>query len=295
MIAPGPVLVTGATGAQGGATARALRDGGCEVHALVRDLGSPASRVLHESGVRLVRGDLNDPSSLDQAMADVHGVFSVQNFMTPSGIEGEVRQGTAVAEAAARTGVRHVVYTSVGGAERASGVPHFASKWAVEQRLHELSVPTTILRPTFFMENFAAHGPGIEDGELVLRLGLMPDTRVQLVAVEDIGAFAADAFARPDLYLGQAVELAGDELTATQMADALGAAAGVPGRFEELSLEAVASNPYLPFAQDIAIMFGWFQREGYRADVPALRARRPELLSFPAWLARSAWQPQLAA
>lgn len=294
MTALGPVLVTGATGAQGGATARALRARGYEVHALVRDPTSSASQALAEAGVRLVRGDLDDPSSLDRAMAGVHGVFSVQTFMTPAGLAGEVRQGTAVAEAAARTGVRHVVYTSVGGAERDSGVPHFASKWDVEHRLRELSVPTTVLRPTFFMDNFAAHGPEVAEGELVLQLALKPDTRVQLIAVEDIGAFAAEAFERPDLYLGRAVELAGDELTATAMSAALGAAAGLPGRFEELSLAAVAGNPYIPFAEEISLMFAWFQREGYRADIADLRRRRPDLLSFSDWLARSAWRPQFA-
>ncbi len=118
------ILVTGATGLQGGATARALLARGRKVRALVRDPRTPAAVALADAGAELVRGDLYDPPSLRAAMAGVRGVFSVQTVLTPAGIGGEVRQGRAVAEAAAECGVEHVVYSSVGGAERASGVPH---------------------------------------------------------------------------------------------------------------------------------------------------------------------------
>ncbi|MEV6948875.1 NmrA/HSCARG family protein [Streptomyces sp. NPDC051172] len=289
------ILVTGATGLQGGATARALLHRGHPVRALVRTPDSPAALELAARGAELVRGDLDDPRSLRRAMTDVDGVFSVQTFMTDAGVGGEVRQGRALAQAAADTGVPHVVYSSVGGAERSSGVPHFESKRAVERRLEELGVPHTVLRPTFFMDNFAAHPPQVEDGTLVLRLALRPSTRVQLIASEDIGAFAADAFERPEEYLGRAVELAGDELTAGEIAEALGAAAGLPARFEPLSPSDVAANPHIPFAAEISLMFEWFQTDGYRADIPALRLRRPGLLSFPSWLATADRKPSVPA
>ncbi|MCE7081123.1 NmrA/HSCARG family protein [Streptomyces sp. ST2-7A] len=285
------ILVTGATGLQGGATARALLSRGHTVRALVRDPEAPASRRLAEEGAELTRGTFEDGGSLRRAMAEVDGVFSVQTFMTDAGVGGEIRQGTAVAEAAADAGVPHVVYTSVGGADRDSGVPHFESKRAVERRLETLGVPTTVLRPTFFMDNFATHGPVPEGDSLVLRLALRPSTRVQLIATEDIGAFAADAFEHPEQYVGQAVELAGDELTAGEIAAALGTAAGMPTRFEPLTGAEVAANPYIPYAAEIALMFEWFQTDGYRADIPALRRRRPGLLDFAGWLAHTGWKP----
>ncbi|MFE7777899.1 NmrA/HSCARG family protein [Streptomyces sp. NPDC057445] len=280
----GPVLVIGATGLQGGATARQLAARGREVRALVRTPDAPAAQALAALGVTPVRGDLNDEQSLRAAMDGVHGVFSVQNFMTPAGLGGEVRQGRAVARAARDTGVAHVVYSSVGGAERHSGVPHFDSKRHIERYLDELGVPHTVLRPTFFMDNFAAHGPQQVDGTLVVQLGLKPDTRVQFIAVDDIGWFAAEAFEKPDEYLGRAVEIAGDELTATEVAEAFAARTGGPARFEEIPLDAVAANPYIPNAPEIALMFEWFQDHGYRADIPALRAVHPGLKSFEAFL-----------
>lgn len=280
----GTVLVTGATGLQGGAAARELVRRGRTVAALVRDPASDAARALADLGVTLVRGDLDDEASLRSAMEGVHGVFSVQTFMTPKGLGGEVRQGRAVARAAKAAGVAHVVYSSVGGAERHSGVPHFESKRHIERYLQELSVPVTVLRPSFFMDNFAAHGPQNVDGTLVVQLALKPDTRVQFIAVEDIGFFAAEAFERPAEYVGRAVELAGDELSATEVAEAFAARTGLPARFEELPLDAVAGNPYIPNAPEIALMFEWFQEHGYRADIPALRAEHPGLLSFAAYL-----------
>jgi uncharacterized protein YbjT (DUF2867 family) len=283
-VADGTVLVTGATGAQGGATARELVRRGREVAALVRDVDAPAARELAGLGVTLVRGDLDDEASLRAAMEGVHGVFSVQTFMTPAGLGGEVRQGRAVARAAKAAGVAHVVYSSVGGAERHSGVPHFDSKRHIERYLEQLGLAVTVLRPSFFMDNFAAHGPQVVDGTLVVQLALKPDTRVQFIAVEDIGFFAAEAFERPGQYVGRAVELAGDELTAEEVAEAFAARTGLPARFEELALDAVAANPYIPNAAEISLMFEWFQEHGYRADIDALRAEHPGLLSFAAYL-----------
>ncbi|MFY4723619.1 NmrA/HSCARG family protein [Streptomyces sp. LaBMicrA B280] len=282
--AAGPVLVTGATGLQGGAVARELVRRGWDTVALVRDPDSSAARRLAALGVTLTRGDLDDEASLRAAMNGVHGVFSVQTFMTPAGLGGEVRQGRAVARAALATGVAHLVYSSVGGAERHSGVPHFDSKRGIERYLAELGVPHTVLRPAFFMDNFAANGVQREDGTLVVRLALKPRTPVQFVAVADIAHFAAEAFERPRRYLGRSVELAGDELTATEVAQAIAARTGRPARFEELPLDSVAASPYIPNAPEIALMFEWFQRYGYRADIPALRAEHPGLTDFASYL-----------
>ncbi|MEU9282343.1 NmrA/HSCARG family protein [Streptomyces sp. NPDC048341] len=280
----GPVLVTGATGLQGGAVARELVRRGWDTAALVRDPDSSAARRLAALGVTLRRGDLDDEASLRAAMDGAHGVFSVQTFMTPTGLGGEVRQGRAVARAALAADVAHVVYSSVGGAERHSGVPHFDSKRGIERYLAELGVPHTVLRPAFFMDNFAAHGVPREDGTLVVRLALKPHTRVQFIAVEDIAHFAAEAFERPREYLGRSLELAGDELTAAEVAQAFAGRTGLPARFEELPLDTAAASPYIPNAPEIALMFEWFQRHGYRADIPALRAEHPGLKDFGTYL-----------
>src|SRR4051794_773269 len=190
-----PILVLGATGQQGGAVARALLHRGRPVRAFTRSPNSGAARALADLGATLVQGSLDDPESVMTAMRGVAGVFAVQTFMGPDGPAGEVRQGTTVSDAAKHADVPHVAYSSVDGAERGSGVPHFDSKWQIEQHRGPPELPLTVLRPTLFIDNFAPYQrPNLEDGELVVRLATPPAKPLQLDAVADIGRFAADAF-----------------------------------------------------------------------------------------------------
>lgn len=213
------VVVTGATGRQGGAAARALLSRGWAVRALVRDPDKGEALALKEAGAILFRGDLDDVASLDAALAGAYGVFSVQTFTGPDGLVGEVRQGKAVAAAAARAGVAHFVYSSVGGADRPGEVRHFATKGEVERHIEALGLPATILRPTFFITNFEGLGPQWAEGSLVLTLAVLERTRLQMITPADIGNIAAEAFGAPADYLGRVIEIAGDELTGPQMAE----------------------------------------------------------------------------
>jgi uncharacterized protein YbjT (DUF2867 family) len=284
----GTILVLGGTGRQGGAVARELLGRGCGVRALVRDPLAAQARALEAAGAVLVRGDLDDEASLRAAMRGVHGVFSVQTFRGPGGVEAEERQGRSVADIAARTGVQHLVYSSVGGADRDTGVPHFESKLRVERHLRTLDLPATVLRPVMFHDILLDIAPRVVDGELVLSLWLDPATPVQLIATSDIGGFAAEAFEHPGDWAGTVVEIAGDELTGPQMAAAFGAASGLPARFQQLPIEPLrAARP------DLAAMFDWFGRDGYHADLPILRRIRPGLVSLQSWLGAN-WTVPLA-
>jgi uncharacterized protein YbjT (DUF2867 family) len=283
----GLIVVIGGTGRQGGAAARELLSRGWPVRALVRDPDKPAAQDLRRRGAELVEGDLNDAESVRAAMAGAYGAFSMGTFTSPTGLDGEVRQGRTVAEAAADAGVSHLVYTSVDGAERNSGVPHFESKRAVEQYLAELDVPATVLRPTFFMDNFAAQPPQLVDGSILVRLALHPDTKLQMIATADIGVFAADAFDHPEDYLGVALPLAGDELTGTQLAQTFQDATGIPARYEEQPIEEIRA-----FSDDLAVMFEWIHKAGYdQADIRRLRERHPGLRSLHSWLREIGWRP----
>ncbi|NED57719.1 NmrA family NAD(P)-binding protein, partial [Micromonospora aurantiaca] len=133
---------------------------------------------LADAGAVLVRGDLDDEASLRAAMKGLHGVFSVQTFRGPGGVAAEERQGKAVADAAAEAGVAHLVYSSVGGADRSSGIPHFESKGSIERHIRELGLPATVLRPAMFYEMFQDLGPRLVDGRLVLRMWLRPEVPV---------------------------------------------------------------------------------------------------------------------
>lgn len=278
------ILVLGATGRQGGAVARHLLADGWQVRAFVRDPASMAARGLERAGATLVRGDLDDDDSLRTAMAGVHGVFSVQTFMGPGGIPAEVRQGKAVAYAAAEVGIGHLVYCSVGGAERNSGVPHFESKWAIEQAIDHLKLPATILRPTFFMENLTGYGgPSLVDGTVVVRQALRPDTALQLIAVDDIGAFVARVFSHPKNFIGARLELAGDEMTGPQMASKFGELTGLPSRFEQLPIDEIRA-----VSDDFAAMYDFFNDRGFQANIAFVRTWHPQLTSLKTWVRENA-------
>jgi uncharacterized protein YbjT (DUF2867 family) len=281
-------LVLGGTGKQGGAVIRELLRRGRTVHALVRDPNAHAARLLADAGVVLVRGDMNDEASLRAAMTGVHGVFSVQTFLTPGGVAAEERQGKAVADAVADAGVAHLVYTSVGGAERASGIPHFESKWHIEQHIQKLGLPATILRPTMFYECFHDISPRLVDDQLVLGLWVHPTIPVQLIATSDIGSFAADAFDDPAGWLDRRVEIAGDELTGPRMAEAFERVSGITTRYQLLPIQPLRAR-----RDDLAAMFDWFNRAGYRANLPELRRGKPDLVNLETWL-RTNWTVPVA-
>lgn len=149
------ILVTGATGAQGGALIPLLLEQGFAVRALTRNPDKPSARALDHRGVEVVAGDLDDSVSLQLACKDCYGVFAVQNFWEKGvGYDREIEQGKRLADAAAAAGVQHFLQTSVAGCEEAGNVLHFASKWEIEQHIESLSLPFTMLREVFFMENF---------------------------------------------------------------------------------------------------------------------------------------------
>lgn len=275
--------VIGATGQQGGATARALLAAEAGVRVLVRDPRAQAARALADRGAEVVRADIDDPASLRSAFTGVEGLFAMTTFTGPKGTEGEVEHGMQIADAAGEVSVPAVVYSSVGGAERATGIPHFESKRRVEEYLSCLGLSTIFVRPTFFMENFAYFfAPQQEDGVVVLRAPLPPGVPLQMVAVEDIGAVAATALLDHASVPGGAVEIAGDELTGEQIAAVYGQRAGLPARFEALPLSVVDDA-------DQKAMFTWFaQVPAYQADFDATHRLAPGIKDFTTWLATRA-------
>lgn len=265
------ILVTGATGRQGGAVARQLFFDGFRVRAFVRDPFSEAALALQDRGVELAVGDLDDPGSIDAAMAGAYGVFSVQNWL-PGGVETEERRGIALAEAAARAKVEHFVYSSIGGADMETGIPHFESKWRIEQRVQQLELPATIWRPVYFMENVLWQRDAILGGHIAPPLD--PDTPLQFIAVEDIGSFVGCSFRNPGLWLGRTTKIAGDQLTFNEVAEILGRVTG-----QTLRVDA----PVPPREPERARMMEWFYVDGYHADLAALRRTLPTLHDFESW------------
>ena len=280
------VLVAGATGQQGGAVADRLLSGDhgdFEVHALSRSPESDACQLLAEQGATIVEGDLGEKDTLRPAVEDVDAVFCVTQFFT-AGHEGEVEHGTNLAEVAADVGVEHFVFSSVGGAERDTGIPHFDSKYEVEERIRDLGLPATIIRPVFFMQNFEGQREDITDGTLALPL--VEDVSVQIVNVDDIGGLAAEALANPDEYEGRAIELAGDEGTLEEMAGIFTEVTGTDVEAQHVPIDAAREQ----MGEEYAVMFEWFNEHGYEADIDALgREHDIDLSSLEEYLREYGW------
>ena len=278
------ILVTGATGQQGGAALRHLREKGFGVRALTRHPDDPKARPLVGRGTEVVQGDLDDPASLTRAVEGVYGVYSVQ--ASAGNAEAEIRQGIHLADAAKHARVSHFVYSSVGSADRKTGIPHFESKFRIEEHLRGTGLRYTILRPVFFMENWLSMRDSIEAGTLALPLS--PETRLQMIAVDDIGVFVTMAFEHSGHWQGRAVDLAGDELSMTEIAEALGRMVGRNVTYAQVRWDQFEQKA----GHDMMLMYRWFQDVGYSVDIAALRQEHPNLMSFQRWL-QGHWRPRV--
>jgi uncharacterized protein YbjT (DUF2867 family) len=280
------VVVTGATGQQGGATARRLLAAGRQVRALVRDTTSSAATALEAAGVEVVHGDFDAPSSLVPALKGAAALFAIPPAAYGPGgtdVELEFARGRALADAASAVGIEHVVFSGV--ASTPEPLAGFQGKARVEQYLREQIPLVTVLRPARFMSNYLGTGAigldGIAGG--VHRHIFPPDEPVQIIALEDIAEFAALAFDDPDRFAGRTLELAGDAPTPTEAVAAISEATGVAVRYEQLTHdEAAALNSEIAHVRQ-----RWISGSRWHADIEVLRVVHPGLRTFADWLAES--------
>jgi uncharacterized protein YbjT (DUF2867 family) len=279
------ILVTGATGQQGGAVARELLAGGHKVRIMTRHPESPAARRLAEAGAEVVKGDLDDSASLEKAVAGAWGVYSVQNTWE-AGVVREEAQGKDLAHIARKGGVQHYVQGSVASAHRQTGIPHFENKWRIEEEIRSLEFPShVIIRPVFYMENLISPMmlPAIQQGRL--ELAIDPATTLQMVAIADVGKHGRRAFEKHAELNGKGVDVASDELTGPQTADALSKAIGHTVTFAPPPIEAIRQA-----SEDYAIMLEWFDSVGYDVDIERL-ARESGIppTKFATWARQMDW------
>ncbi len=282
------LLITGATGHQGGAVVREAVEHGFHVRALVRNPQKPAARKLENFGIEIAQGDFDDRASLDRALDGCHGVFSVQNFHT-EGYVGEVRQGKAMADAAKAAGVRHFIYSSVGNANLGTGIPHFESKWEIEQHLASIQLPHTVLRPVFFYFNYEMMRASLNQG--VLAMPLAPDTKLCQVSEDDYARIVALVFADPETLLGRQLEVASSQPTMRQVAQTFTRVLARPVEYQRVPWDTFKRQA----GDEIDQMYEWFEAVGYHVDFGELWRRLGDPTDLETYLRQHDWGTGSAA
>jgi uncharacterized protein YbjT (DUF2867 family) len=274
------IVVTGATGHQGGAVTRHLLSDGWRVRALTRDPTTAKAQTLARLGAEVAKGDMGDLASLRPVFAGAHGIYSVQNPMI-GGLEAEVHQGKTVATAAKEAGVQHVVYGSAGIGVPGTGIGSWDSKLQVEEHIRALDLPLTVLRPMALMELMTdpVYYPPVSTWHVMPKL--MGATRpVGWLAVDDLGAIAAKVFAEPARFIGQDLRLAGDVQSIEESRTLYQAVLGrAPRRFP---------MPVWLFERfvgtDLTTMWRWLRTNEIDLDPGPTRAIHPAAMSVEAWL-----------
>jgi uncharacterized protein YbjT (DUF2867 family) len=276
------VVVTGATGKQGGAVARGLLERGHKVRAITRDPNSTQARALAEAGASLVAASLEDTRTITQALEGATSLFAMT---TPfGGTDSEIRQGVAAADAAKSAGV-HLVFTSVGNANQATGVPHFDSKYEVEKHIAKIGARATILAPVAFMENLNFIKEQLAKG--VYASALAPTRALAQVAVADIGAVAIRVVEDPDRFAGKRINLAGDELSGHDAMNILSRVTSRSFSYFQIPLDVVRQR----MGEDAVKMYEWFDRVGFKVGRDALRREFPDVAfqDFKTWAKKQDW------
>ena len=283
------VVVTGSTGKQGGAVARGLLERGHKVRAVTRDPNSKQAKLLANAGATVIAASLEDTAAITQALEGATSLFAMT--VPSGGAEAERRQGIVAADAAKAAGV-HLVFTSVGSANRQTGIPHFDSKYEVEKHIAKIDVRATILAPVAFMENLYFIKEQLAKG--IYASALSPTRPLAQVAVADIGAVAVRVLEDAARFTGKRFDLASDELTGNDVMAILSRVTGRPFSDYQVPLDVIRQR----MGEDAVKMYEWFDRVGFSVDRTLLRREFPDVAfpDFESWAKTQDWSalPQVA-
>lgn len=283
------VLVSGATGNQGGAVSKALINNHHKVYALTRNKQSPAAKALEALGAELVEGCMDEPSSIIAPLKKVNSFFLMGNPME-KGTEHEVTQGIALANAAKSANIGHLVYSSVANADCKTGIPQFESKYRIEQHIKSLGIPHTICAPVAFMDNvFAPWAIDIFKAGKISQA--LPDNiSLQQISLKNIGAFVTSIFEKREAVFGERFDIAGDEVNGSEMANILSYALQ-----KKIAYESFPTSVLEEFAPDMAIMFEWLSTTGYKVNITKLQAEFSDIdwQTYSQWAEDEKWSELL--
>lgn len=285
------ILVTGATGAQGGSVARALLEGGkFAVRALTRNASSTQAQELARAGAEVVEGTMDDIESLKRAMKGCYGVFGVTNFWEH--FEKEYRHGKNLIDAVDQTDIKHFVFSSLANYHKISkgtlSVPHYDIKAALEDYTKQLQIPATFVRMAFYYENFINFFPLQKDEDGGYYFAFPQDNNLAAVSVEDLGGVVASIFDHPYEYKGRVVGVVGENRPSAQYAATMSKVLGKKVSYKYIPRDVFAGFGF-PGAEDLANMF-----EVQRSYVPDQQldliesyGLNPKMQTFENWLIKN--------
>ena len=278
------ILVAGVTGRQGRALATKLLELGYSVRGTTRNPESSKAKDVEQLGVEVVRADFSDPDSLRPVTQDVYGLF----FYTPNDPQ-EVTMGKNVTDAATAAGVKHIVYTTYLSADPENGYPGEQAKRTIENYVRNSGIGYTFLRPVSFMENF--DGRKATFANRGISAPQAPEHIGQYISVRDIAFFAAEAFEKPDEWMGVELNIASDEMSQTDTAALFSRLMGVEVPYNQISWDQAGKR----MPPQLIKVFQWYESSGFKVDVASLRERYPNLLTLEEYLRETGWgdwQPQ---
>jgi uncharacterized protein YbjT (DUF2867 family) len=274
------IFVTGATGNQGGAVATSLIKNGFRVKVLTRRIDSAKAQSLQKMNVELIKGDLNDLNTYENHLKDIDGIFSVQTF--ENGIDKEIKQGMDLANLAEKYGVDHFLYSSVAGADLSTGIPHFDSKYKIENHIKQLGLSYTIIRANSLFENFLI--PQVRRRILKGKLTspIYKNKIQQFISAIDIGEISADIFLNKDKYLGKTITIGSEEMDMQQVAATFSEVLGKEISYQKLPLLIVR----LVMGKDLYKMFKWINENDavFIKDIDSFKKENPNLTSLKHWI-----------
>lgn len=278
-----PILVTGATGKQGGAVARHLLANGHSVRALTRNPDKYAAVSLKDAGAEIVKADLEDKASLYEAFKGAAGLYSVQDFLE-AGVDAEIRQGMNSIAALKESDIEHVVYTGASTMDRHTGVPHLDSKWKIEMAIREAGKPWTVFRPAAFMDNWEW------DRESIMETGVVsypmhPDTPYAQIACDDIGRMVAQAFEEPEKWANKAAPITGELSSMKEITATIGKVLGHDIQYKQISWDEIKENQ----GEELMLMYKSFDTYGMDGSPYFLRRWLGDISSFATYLHNAGW------
>lgn len=288
------ILVTGATGAQGGSVVQHLlkRKNQYQIKCLTRNPDSDSAKQLKNQGVEVVKGDLSDKQSLIDAMKDCQYVFGVTNFWEH--FETELKHGYNLIDAVAASPIEHFVLSTLPSADRLSGgtlsVPHFETKAKMEDYCRtKTRINYTFVHPAFYFENFLYFLPPQKKEDNTFEFGFpQGNTPLAGIAIEDLGGIVCPIFDNTKAYVGKIVGAVSEDLTGKQYADKMSEVLGVNVNYIDIPRDVFASLGF-PGAEDLANMFEMNKLYilNRREDIKFSHDVYPEIKSFSQWLSEN--------